>query len=87
MTRPYISFDVSVVSQFLNSPCDNHWNDVVRILRYIKGSTEKGLVYSDNSHANIVGYSDADWAGDVNDRRFILGYCVLMDIQTKIYIF
>jgi len=45
MTRPDISFVVSVVSQFLNSPCDSHWNVVVRILRYIKGSPGKGLVY------------------------------------------
>jgi len=78
MTRPDISFAVSVVSQNLNSPCDSHWNVVVRILRYIKGSPGKGLVYSDRSHTNIVGYSDVDWAGDVNDRRSTSGYCVLM---------
>jgi hypothetical protein len=78
MTRPDISFAVSVVSQFLNSPCDSHWNALVRILRYIKGSPGKGLVYSDRGHTNIVGYSDADWAGDVNDRRSTSGYCVLI---------
>jgi len=33
---------------------------------------------SDRGHTNIVGYSDADWAGDVNDRRSTSGYCVLM---------
>ena len=35
-TRPDISFPVSVVSQFLQSPCDSHWDVVIRILRYIK---------------------------------------------------
>ena len=37
ITRPDISFPMSVVSQFLQSPCDSHWDTVVRILRYIKG--------------------------------------------------
>ena len=36
ITQLDISFPVSVVSQFLQSPCDSHWNVVVRILRYIK---------------------------------------------------
>jgi hypothetical protein len=78
ITRPDISFPVSVVSQFLNSPCESHWNAVVRILRYIKGSPGKGLVYTDKGHTNVMGYADADWAGDVNDRRSTSGYCVLI---------
>lgn len=78
MTRPDTLFVVSVVSQFLNSPYDSHSTVVVRILRYIKGLPRKGLIYSDRGHNNIIGYSDADWAGDVNDRRSTSGYCVLM---------
>ena len=45
VTRPDISFAVSVVSQFLNSPCEDHWNAVIRILKYIKKSPGKGLLY------------------------------------------
>jgi len=41
VTRPDISFAVSVVSQFLNSPCEDHWNVVIRILKYIKRSRGK----------------------------------------------
>src|ERR1044072_6265331 len=78
ITRPDISFPVSVVSQFLNSPCESHWNAVVRILRYIKGSPGKELVYTDKGHTYVFGYADADWAGDVNDRRSTSGYCVLI---------
>ena len=47
VTSPYISFAVSVVSQFLNSPCQEHMDVVIRILRYIKCAPEKGLVYED----------------------------------------
>ncbi|XP_057451805.1 secreted RxLR effector protein 161-like [Lotus japonicus] len=78
MTRPDIAFPVSVVSQFLNSPCDSHWNAVIRILKYIKVSPGKGLVYTDKDHTDVIAYADADWAGDVSDRRSLTGYCVLI---------
>jgi len=41
VTRLDISFAFSVVSQFLNSPCEYHWNAFIRILKYIKGSSGK----------------------------------------------
>lgn len=77
ITRPDISFAVSVVSQFLNSPCDSHWEAVVRILRYIKGSPGRGLVYTDRGHSDIIAYTDADWAGSPADRRSTSGFCIL----------
>ncbi|WVY93382.1 hypothetical protein V8G54_032470 [Vigna mungo] len=76
VTRPDISFAVSVVSQFLNSPCEDHWDAVVRILKYIKRSPGKGLLYGPNNDTKIVCYSDADWAGSPSDRRSTSGYCV-----------
>ena len=78
VTRPDISFAVSVVSQFLNSPCQEHMDAVIRILKYIKGAPGKGLIYKDRGHTQIVGYSDADWAGSPIDRRSTSGYCVLV---------
>lgn len=77
VTRPDILFAVSVVSQFLDSPYDSHWDAVVRILRYIKRSPGKGLLYEDKGHTQVVGYTDADWAGSPSDRRSTSGYCVL----------
>ena len=78
VTRPDISFPVSVVSQFLNSPCEGHWEAVIRILKYIKGAPGKGLLYEDKGHTRVVGYSDADWAGSPSDRRSTSGYCVFL---------
>ncbi|KAK2395080.1 hypothetical protein QL285_056846 [Trifolium repens] len=78
VTRPDISFAVSVVSQFLNSPCQEYMDVVIRILKYIKGAPGKGLIYEDRGHTQIVGYSDADWAGSPIDRRSTSGYCVLV---------
>ncbi|PNX68207.1 putative copia-type protein, partial [Trifolium pratense] len=73
VTRPDISFAVSVVSQFLNSPCQEHMDAVIRILKYIKGAPGKGLIYEDRGHTQIVGYSDVDWAGSPIDRRSTSG--------------
>ena len=77
VTRPDISFAVSVVSQFLNSPCERNWDALICILKYIKGAPGKGLLYEDKGHAQILGYSDAGYAGSY-DRRSISGYCVLI---------
>jgi len=51
-----------------------HWTVVCCVLRYIKGTPGKGLYYHPSSHLDIVGYSDADWAGDLIDSHSITGY-------------
>jgi len=71
-----ISFVISVVSQFLNSPCKDNCNIVIRILKYIKGSPKKGLLYGSNNHTRFVCYSDVDWVGSPFDRRSTFEYCV-----------
>jgi len=76
VTRLDISFAVSMVSQFFNSPCEDHWNAVIRILKYIKRSLGKGLLYGSNNHTRVVCYSDVDWAGSPSDRRSTSGYYV-----------
>jgi len=63
VTRLDISFVVIMVSQFLNSPCVNHLNVVMCVLKYTKGSPEKCLLNGHNNHTKIVCYSDAIWAG------------------------
>ncbi|WMV35464.1 hypothetical protein MTR67_028849 [Solanum verrucosum] len=73
VTRPDISFHVSVVSQFMTSPCDSHWDAVVRILRYIKSAPGKGLLIEDQGHEHITRFTDADWAGSPYDRRSTSG--------------
>jgi len=67
VTRPNISFAVSVVRQFLNSPCVEHWNIVIRILKYIKGSYGKGLLCGHSNHSKVVCYLDVDWAGSLEN--------------------
>ena len=70
---------MSVVSQLLQSPCDSHWHAAVRILRYVKGTPGQGVLYENRGHTQIVGYSDADWAGSPTDRRSTSGYCMFIE--------
>jgi len=74
-TRPDISFAVSTVSQFMNSPNEEHQEAVYRILRYLKTSPGKGLFFKKETNRGIEVMSDADWAGSLTDRRSTSGYC------------
>lgn len=64
-TRPDIAYAVSMVSQFMHTPSEEHMNDVVRILHYLKSAPGKGLMFTKNNNLNIEGYTNADWVGSV----------------------
>jgi hypothetical protein len=64
ITRPDLCFAVNQVSQHMQAPKIWHWAMVDRILRYLKGSSEQGIWMGRNENTTLVGYCDADWAGD-----------------------
>lgn len=72
ISRPDISYAVSRVSQYLENPKTIHWNAVKKILKYLQGTVEYGLFYQ--PEGNLEGYSDADFAGDTQDRKSTSGY-------------
>ncbi|XP_038896703.1 secreted RxLR effector protein 161-like [Benincasa hispida] len=78
MTRPDISFAVNHLSQFLQCPTTSHWQAIKRILRYIKGTQNYGLLFHPSCDLLISAYSDADWAANVDDRRSVAAYCVFL---------
>ena len=74
-TRPDISFAVSRAARYTSKPTEDHWKAIKHILRYLVGTTKYGLLYSRNtSQIDCVGYSDADWGGDLDDRKSTSGY-------------
>jgi hypothetical protein len=73
-TRPDISYSVSVLSQFMAKPHESHWNATKAVLRYLKGTLDYGIKYTDASDVELTGYSDSDWAGNLDDRRSTTGY-------------
>lgn len=72
-TRPDISQAVAAASKFCASPNSAHLTAVKRILRYLKGTSNLALKFQKTKGESIVGYSDADWAGDLDDRRSTSG--------------
>lgn len=73
-TRPDITY-VSSVARFCAQPTQQHWVAVKRIMRYLKGTVHYGLLYTKKPLTDLcIGYSDVDWAGDINDRKSTSGY-------------
>lgn len=73
ISRPDICFAVNMLSRFSGNPGKAHWNAVKRVMRYLKGTINKGLVYNGES-SDIIGFCDADWASDIDSRRSTTGY-------------
>ncbi|XP_030503823.1 uncharacterized mitochondrial protein AtMg00810-like [Cannabis sativa] len=66
MTRPDISFAVNRLSQYMQQPSSEHWAACKRILRYL---------------SDIQGFTDADWAGCHDDRKWTSGYCIFLGVN------
>ena len=53
----------------MSDPSKEHWMGVKRMLRYIKGMPRYGLKFSESDdECDLYGFSDADWAGDADNR-------------------
>lgn len=74
-SRLDIQFAVGVCSRFQSNPMMSHYNIAMKILKYVKGTVEVGLWYPKVSGLNLVGYSDADFAGSLLDRKSTSGTC------------
>jgi len=74
ITRVDLSYAVGVVSQFMQTPRKPHLDAVKRILRYIKHTLQCGIFNEAKSQLQVHGYTDANWAGNVSDRRSTSGF-------------
>jgi len=77
MTRPDIFHAVSTASK-TNKPRIEHWNRLKRILRYLKGTRNAGLSYLKSDKCDLTGFSDSDYANDIETRRSTSGYVVMI---------
>lgn len=78
LTRPEISFAVGVMSRYMQDPKKTHLDQVRRILRYVKGTLDHGILYKKGGGCKLVGYCDADYAGDHDTRRSTTGYVFML---------
>uniref|UniRef100_A0AAV1V4J1 Reverse transcriptase Ty1/copia-type domain-containing protein n=1 Tax=Peronospora matthiolae TaxID=2874970 RepID=A0AAV1V4J1_9STRA len=78
-TRLDLAAAVGVLIQFAADPCPTHWQALKRVFRYVQGTQTHGIEFQATSNDKLPGYSDADWAGDVETRRSTSGYALLMN--------
>ncbi|KAF0729318.1 hypothetical protein Ae201684P_010440 [Aphanomyces euteiches] len=76
-TRPDLAYAVQSLSRHLNRPGKKHFGEIKRIMRYVAGTMNYGLLYR-GSELDLCGYTDSDYAANPNNRRSVSGYCTFV---------
>ena len=83
-TRPEISYSVGVLARQVSDPAMVHWTAAKRILRYLRGTTQKEIIIGDNNSERegssvLRAFCDSDWVGDKSDRKSTGAYWVFLN--------
>jgi hypothetical protein len=79
--RPDLAYNVGMVSRFMQKPKVSHLAATKRILRYLKGTLDYGILFSvadEGKECKLVGYTDSSWCSDVEDRKSTDGYVFML---------
>ena len=69
-TQPDMTYSVIILSRYMVNPTSDHWIAAKRVLRYLKRTINFSLIYGKGvNDLNVIGYSDSDFAGDVEDKK------------------
>ncbi|CAM8920281.1 unnamed protein product [Rhodiola kirilowii] len=75
-TRPDIAYAVGKLSRYTSNPCTHHWEAIRRVLKYLKGTINYGLVYA-GFPSVLEGYTDASWITNLEDHSSTSGWVFL----------
>ena len=85
-SRPDISYAVSELAKKANSPSPSDWKALKRVMRYLRGTINHGIVFgggrADNENPPIVAYVDANYAGCVETRKSRYGGLIMVNNGT-----
>ena len=74
-TRPDICYFVNTLSQFMVEPKRAHWAATKHVFRYLQGTIDYGILYNKGKDIKLSGFTNADWARSLVDRKSTSGYC------------
>ncbi|GAU44223.1 hypothetical protein TSUD_399870 [Trifolium subterraneum] len=77
-SEPDLTFSVCLIARYMERPTELHLAAAKRVLRYLKGSLDFGILYKRNCELRLEGWSDSDYAGDVDDRKSTSGYVFML---------
>lgn len=68
-TRPDMMYVVSLISRYMSEHTQMHWLASKRILRYLQGTVNFGIMYKTGGSTYLLVFTDSDYAGDLEDRK------------------
>ena len=72
-TRPDIAFAMGVVNKYMSNPNKKHWKAMTGTMRYVRHTKSMRICYG-SQDLSVRGYTDLDYAGDLDKRRSKSGY-------------
>ena len=79
VTRSDLMFVVCLISRYMADPKEEHMLIAKRVLRYLKGTLDVGVYYKWSKDVNLLGYTDSDYARDIDDRKSTSGYVFFLN--------
>ncbi|XP_047149159.1 secreted RxLR effector protein 161-like, partial [Vigna umbellata] len=73
-TRPDIMYATSLLSRFMQYPSHIYYGVGKRILRYLQGTKEFGIWYKTMTNSRMIGYTNSDWVGSMDEMKSTSGY-------------
>lgn len=77
-SRPDIAFAVTRLSQYMSNPTPTHVEHAKHVLRYLRATSDYRIRFQGSGQSGLIGYSDADWGENRDNRRSTTGYTFLM---------
>ena len=72
-SRPNIAYAIDRLSRYTHSPNQDHWDALVKLMRYLRGTMDYGIEYSEFP-AVLEGYNDDNWISDLDETKSTSGY-------------